>query len=118
MPIIRTLCGDVGLTKQVSNEAFAEMQRAGAASLRHPCQLPFPISPHPILNASISSHVLPTCAFKLAGAGSAMYNNITRFNQQDSTDTSPTEIDELTLTFPCICIILNFSCVEFLFTVI
>lgn len=41
------------------------------------------------------------------------HNNSTGFNQQDSTDTSPTEIDELALTFPCICIILNFSCVEF-----
>lgn len=41
------------------------------------------------------------------------YDNIARCKQQDSTDISPTEIDELALTFPCICIILNFSCVEF-----
>lgn len=41
-----------------------------------------------------------------------MCNNSTGFNQQDSPDTLSTEIHELALTFPCICIILNFSYVE------
>lgn len=39
------------------------------ASIQHPCQLLFTISPTPILNSSIRSCALPSCAFKPAGAG-------------------------------------------------
>jgi len=35
-------------------------------------------------------------------------NNSTGFIQQDRTEISPTEIAELALTFPGLCIILNF----------
>lgn len=110
MSIIHMLCGDVGLTKQVSNgtvlhaECWACLYPASPPGPTHHC-------PHPPLG-DVCYLPMPSNFQEL---GSMMYLNSTHFNQQDSTDTSPTEIDELALAFPCICIILNFSGVEFFY---
>lgn len=104
MPCMET--GEAGLKQ--NNFSCTDIE---GASIQHPCQLLYTICPQPILNSSIRSCVLPE-PLNLQELGSNTCNNSTGFNQQDSSDTLSTEIDELALNFPCICIILNFSYVE------
>lgn len=56
--------GEAGLKQ--NNFACGDIE---GASIQHPCQLLHTTSPHLILKSSIRRCVLPSCAFKPAGAG-------------------------------------------------